>query len=89
MIIIGCDYHPGFQQIAFVDTETGDYGEQRSERTDGLSLRINHRKNGAISVREAADCRLSPPRALTPNTPRSDDWAILRSKGVRCCASCW
>jgi len=22
MIIIGCDYHPGFQQIAFVDTET-------------------------------------------------------------------
>jgi hypothetical protein len=20
MIIIGCDYHPGFQQIAFVDT---------------------------------------------------------------------
>ena len=29
MIIIGCDYDPGFQQIAFVDTETGDYGEQR------------------------------------------------------------
>jgi hypothetical protein len=20
MLIIGCDYHPGFQQIAFVDT---------------------------------------------------------------------
>jgi transposase len=29
MIIIGCDYHPGFQQIAFVDIETGDCGEQR------------------------------------------------------------
>ena len=29
MIIIGADYHPGFQQIAFVDTETGDYGEPR------------------------------------------------------------
>ena len=27
MIIIGADYHPGFQQIAFVDTETGDYRE--------------------------------------------------------------
>jgi hypothetical protein len=24
MMIIGCDYHPGFQQIAFVDTETGE-----------------------------------------------------------------
>ena len=23
MMIIGCDYHPGFQQIAFVDTDTG------------------------------------------------------------------
>ena len=23
MIIIGADYHPGFQQIAFVDTDTG------------------------------------------------------------------
>ena len=27
MIIIGCDYHPGFQQIAFVDTETGELQE--------------------------------------------------------------
>jgi hypothetical protein len=24
MLIIGCDYHPGFQQIAFVDTEIGE-----------------------------------------------------------------
>ena len=31
MIIIGADYHPGFQQIAFVDTETGECGEQRLE----------------------------------------------------------
>ena len=23
MIIIGADYHPGFQQIAFVDTDSG------------------------------------------------------------------
>ena len=29
MIIIGCDYHPSFQQIAFVDTETGEVKEQR------------------------------------------------------------
>ena len=34
MIIIGCDY-PGFQQIAFVDTETGDCGEQRLEHGEG------------------------------------------------------
>ena len=29
MLIIGCDYHPGFQQIAFVDTETGEVDERR------------------------------------------------------------
>jgi transposase len=34
MIIIGCDYHPGFQQIAFVDIETGDCGEQRLQHRE-------------------------------------------------------
>src|SRR6266852_9489599 len=34
MIIIGCDYHPGFQQIAFVDTDTGECGERRLEHRE-------------------------------------------------------
>jgi transposase len=29
MLIIGCDYHPSFQQIAFVDTETRECGERK------------------------------------------------------------
>jgi len=29
MKIIGCDFHPGFQQIAMVDTETGEHTEKR------------------------------------------------------------
>lgn len=29
MLIIGCDYHPSMQQIAWVDMETGECGEQR------------------------------------------------------------
>jgi transposase len=29
MMIIGCDFHPSFQQIAYVDKETGEYGERR------------------------------------------------------------
>ena len=28
-MIIGCDFHPRFQQIAFVDEQTGEYGERR------------------------------------------------------------
>jgi transposase len=29
MLIIGCDYHPSFQQIALVDTESGELNERR------------------------------------------------------------
>jgi transposase len=29
MLIIGCDYHPSMQQIAWVDTGTGECGERR------------------------------------------------------------
>ena len=31
MLIIGCDYHPGFQQIAYVETGTGELQERRLE----------------------------------------------------------
>jgi hypothetical protein len=34
MIIIGCDYHPSFEQIAFVDTETGELQERRLEHRE-------------------------------------------------------
>src|SRR6202011_4107479 len=34
MIIIGADYHPAFQQIAFVDTETGELQERRLEHPE-------------------------------------------------------
>ena len=34
MIIIGCDYHPGFQQIAFVDIETGELQERRLQHRE-------------------------------------------------------
>jgi transposase len=29
MMIIGCDFHPGFQQIAYVESETGECGDRR------------------------------------------------------------
>jgi transposase len=34
MLIIGADYHPGFQQIAFVDTETGELQERRLQHRE-------------------------------------------------------
>ena len=35
MLIIGCDYHPSVQQIAWVDTESGECGERRLAHRDG------------------------------------------------------
>ena len=35
MLIIGCNYHPSSQQIAFVDTETGECNERRLNHSDG------------------------------------------------------
>src|SRR5579863_6275061 len=49
MVIIGCDYHPGFQQIAFVDTETGECGERR----------LTHREEAEQSYRKLKECGLS------------------------------
>jgi len=48
MIIIGADYHPGFQQIAFVDTDTGEFQERQ----------LQHREEAEKFYRElAAGCR--------------------------------
>jgi transposase len=35
MMIIGCDYHPRYQQIAMMDTETGELVERRLEHENG------------------------------------------------------
>ncbi len=40
MWIIGCDFHPSFQQIAFVNQETGEYWERRLEHKGGEAERF-------------------------------------------------
>ena len=35
MIIVGCDFHPSFQQIAMLDTETGATEEHKLMHTSG------------------------------------------------------
>jgi hypothetical protein len=51
MLIIGCDYHPAFEQIAYVDTATGDCGERRLE----------HREETEKFYRDLAAHLVSPP----------------------------
>ncbi|HEY7615852.1 MAG TPA: IS110 family transposase [Terriglobales bacterium] len=35
MLIVGCDFHPSWQQIAWLDTETGETGERRLVHATG------------------------------------------------------
>ena len=44
MLIIGLDYHPGFQQIAYVDNETGELQERA----------LQHREEAEKFYRELA-----------------------------------
>jgi Transposase and inactivated derivatives len=39
-MIIGVDYHPSFQQIAFLVEETGEYGEQQLNHSEGEAERF-------------------------------------------------
>ena len=58
MIIIGCDYHPGFQQIAYLNSDTGELNECRlghkeeaeqfyhDLKTRGLPVRVGMEASG-------------------------------------------
>jgi transposase len=52
MIIIGVDYHPSDQYIAFVDTETGECGERRLNHSEGEAEKFYRELAArAVSVR--------------------------------------
>lgn len=50
MKIIGCDFHPSFQQIAIVDTETGEIIERRLAHADGEAQRFYESLSGPVEV---------------------------------------
>ena len=75
MMIIGADYHPSFQTIAFFVEETGECGEQELNHSDGQAEKFyRDLKQRGIGVRvgmEASDSAViwasfvwSPPTKL-------------------------
>src|SRR6201996_9775056 len=40
MLIVGCDYHPSFQQIAWVETDSGEVGERGLLHSTGEAERF-------------------------------------------------
>jgi len=51
MLIIGCDYHPGFQQIALVDSETGELSERRLIHREEAERFYGELKRQSLKVR--------------------------------------
>jgi hypothetical protein len=51
MMIIGCDYHPGFQQIARLNTDTGERQEQRLGHREEAEQFYHDLKTCSMTVR--------------------------------------
>jgi transposase len=52
MMLIGVDYHPSFQTIAYFVKETGEYDEQELNRSDGQAEKFYRSlKQRGIGVR--------------------------------------
>jgi len=51
MLIIGCDYHPSFQQIAFVDTSSGELSERRLFHREEAEQFYGKLKEQSVPVR--------------------------------------
>jgi transposase len=50
MLIIGCDFHPSWQQVAWLDTETGETGERKLVNGDGEAERFYRGLSSAALV---------------------------------------
>lgn len=59
MIIVGCDFHPAWQQVAWVDTETGETVERKLEHSSGEAREfyLNLPAPALIGVEATGNCQ--------------------------------
>ena len=59
MIVIGCDYHPSWQQVCWMDTLTGETGEQKLEHASGEAERFYRGLPGTalIGMESTGNCQ--------------------------------
>ena len=59
MLIIGCDYHPSWQQICWLDTTTGETGEQKLEHASGGAERFYRQLPGPslVGMESTGNCQ--------------------------------
>lgn len=59
MRIIGCDYHPSWQQVCWMETTTGETGEQQLEHASGEAERFYRQLSGPalIGMESTGNCQ--------------------------------
>jgi transposase len=59
MMVIGCDYHPSWQQVCWVDTETGETEERSLEHASGEAERFYRQLAGPalIGMESTGNCQ--------------------------------
>jgi transposase len=88
MLIIGCDYHPSFQQIAWVETDNGEVGERALMHSTGEAERFYRKlKEQGVKVRvgiEATGHARWFERLARGTGIRVVDWGCGRDQGQAC-----
>jgi transposase len=50
MLIVGCDFHPSWQQIAWLDPATGETGEQKLVPAEGQAQQFYQALCGPVLI---------------------------------------
>ncbi len=86
MMVIGCDYHPSWQQICWLDTVTGETGEKKLEHASGEAEKFYRGLPGPalIGMESTGNCQWFVEMATTTG---HDVWigdaAKIRASDVR------
>src|SRR6266851_2695424 len=86
MMLIGCDYHPSWQQISWLDTATGETGEKKLEHASGEAEKFYRGLPGPalIGMESTGNCQWFVEMATTAG---HDVWigdaAKIRASDVR------
>src|SRR5260370_35591488 len=59
MMLIGCDFHPSWQQISWFDEATGEIGEQKLVHASGDAEKLYRQRTApaGIGMESTANCR--------------------------------
>jgi hypothetical protein len=87
MKIVGCDLHTRYQQIAMLETETGELSERRLEHADEEAGSFYAELQGPVRVASKPLDTRAGSSGCWPNWDTSYGWAMPHRSARRWCAS--